>query len=204
MARKRKGLPVHGWFNIDKPAGISSSSVVGRVRRSTGAAKVGHGGTLDPLATGVLPVALGEATKTVSYAMDGTKVYRFNLCFGSATATDDTEGEVVEAIVLSIEAERERISLGIKQLEADAFNDFVSLNPSLLFQAQSTSLPREPPHGCVLLGLCKCRSRSTVSDPNASSHSQTSSMRSPGAPTNNGKVHSSVPSLVYVTVYSPD
>ena len=79
MARKRKGLPIHGWFNIDKPAGISSSNVVGRVRRATGAAKAGHGGTLDPLATGVLPVALGEATKTVSYAMDGTKVYRFNL-----------------------------------------------------------------------------------------------------------------------------
>ena len=97
MARKRKGLPIHGWFNIDKPAGISSSNVVGRVRRATGAAKAGHGGTLDPLATGVLPVALGEATKTVSYAMDGTKVYRFNLCFGSATATDDTEGEIVEA-----------------------------------------------------------------------------------------------------------
>jgi tRNA pseudouridine55 synthase len=96
MARKRKGLPIHGWFNIDKPAGISSSDVVTRVRRATGAAKAGHGGTLDPLATGVLPIALGEATKTVSYAMDGSKTYRFLLHWGIATTTDDTEGEVVE------------------------------------------------------------------------------------------------------------
>ncbi len=96
MARKRKGLPIHGWFNIDKPAGLSSSDVVSRVRRYTGAAKAGHGGTLDPLATGVLPVALGEATKTVSYAMDGLKTYRFEVRWGIATTTDDTEGEMLE------------------------------------------------------------------------------------------------------------
>ncbi|MBT6093339.1 MAG: tRNA pseudouridine(55) synthase TruB [Rhodospirillaceae bacterium] len=96
MARKRKGLPIHGWFNIDKPAGMSSSDVVTRVRRYTGAAKAGHGGTLDPLATGVLPIALGEATKTVSYAMDGLKTYRFEVRWGIATTTDDTEGEVLE------------------------------------------------------------------------------------------------------------
>jgi len=96
MARRRKGLAIHGWINVDKPSGISSNDVVTRVRRATGAAKVGHGGTLDPLATGVLPVALGEATKTVSYAMDGTKTYRFRVRWGVATATDDAEGEVVE------------------------------------------------------------------------------------------------------------
>ncbi len=96
MARKRKGLPIHGWLIIDKPSGMSSSAVVGKVRWLTQAAKAGHGGTLDPLATGILPIALGEATKTVSYVMDGTKVYQFTLRFGEATATDDTEGEVVK------------------------------------------------------------------------------------------------------------
>ena len=64
MARKRRGTPIHGWLVIDKPSGISSNGVVGQVRRMTGAAKVGHGGTLDPLATGLLPLALGEATTT--------------------------------------------------------------------------------------------------------------------------------------------
>jgi len=96
MARKRKGLPIHGWLNIDKPVGLTSSDVVNRVRRAIGAAKAGHGGTLDPLATGVLPVALGEATKTVSYAMDGLKTYRFGVRWGIATATDDAEGEIIE------------------------------------------------------------------------------------------------------------
>jgi len=96
MARKRRGTPLHGWIIIDKPPGITSSAVVGRVRKSTGAAKAGHGGTLDPMATGILPIALGEATKTVSYAMDGSKSYRFVLRFGEATATDDAEGEVTE------------------------------------------------------------------------------------------------------------
>ena len=94
MARSRKGVAIHGWLNIDKPAGITSNDVVTRVRRATNAAKVGHGGTLDPLATGVLPVALGEATKTVSYVMDGPKAYRFTVRWGIATATEDAEGAV--------------------------------------------------------------------------------------------------------------
>lgn len=96
MARKRKGIPIHGWLVIDKPLGMSSAQVVGAVRRLTGAAKVGHAGTLDPLATGILPIALGEATKTVSWIMDGTKDYAFTVCFGAATTTDDAEGEVTE------------------------------------------------------------------------------------------------------------
>ena len=79
MGRRRGGKPIHGWLVIDKPAGITSSAVVGRVRALTGAAKAGHGGTLDPQATGVLPVALGEATKTVAYAVGGAKVYRFTV-----------------------------------------------------------------------------------------------------------------------------
>jgi tRNA pseudouridine55 synthase len=80
---------------IDKPAGVTSAAVVAAVRRATHAAKVGHGGTLDPLATGVLPIALGEATKTVSYVMDGSKIYRFTIRWGEQRNTDDAEGDVV-------------------------------------------------------------------------------------------------------------
>jgi tRNA pseudouridine55 synthase len=93
--RRRKGLPIDGWINIDKPVGPTSTQVIGRVRRLTGAAKVGHAGTLDPLASGVLPIALGEATKTVPYIQDARKVYRFTVRWGEATATDDREGEVI-------------------------------------------------------------------------------------------------------------
>jgi len=95
MGRKRRGKAIHGWIIIDKPGGLSSSAVVGRVRRLTGAAKVGHAGTLDPMATGVLPMALGEATKIVSYLMDGAKAYRFTVRWGEQRDTDDAEGEVV-------------------------------------------------------------------------------------------------------------
>lgn len=91
----RKGNPVHGWLILDKPLGLSSSKAVGVVRRILTAAKAGHGGTLDPLATGILPIALGEATKTVSYAMHGAKSYEFTLQFGNQTTTDDREGEVI-------------------------------------------------------------------------------------------------------------
>lgn len=94
MSRKRSGLPLHGWINLDKPEGLSSAAVVARVRRMTGAAKAGHGGTLDPLASGILPIALGEATKTVSYVMDGEKSYRFRIRWGEARTTDDREGEI--------------------------------------------------------------------------------------------------------------
>ena len=96
MARKRKGNPIDGWLAIDKPLGLSSAQVVGKVRYLLNAAKVGHGGTLDPLATGVLPIALGEATKTVSYVMDGSKTYRWRVRWGEATSTDDREGHVTE------------------------------------------------------------------------------------------------------------
>ncbi|MGD1879579.1 MAG: tRNA pseudouridine(55) synthase TruB [Kiloniellaceae bacterium] len=87
---------VNGWLIIDKPLGLTSTQVVGRVRRLLKPRKVGHGGTLDPLASGLLPIALGEATKTVSYVMDGRKSYRFTLRWGQATATDDAEGAVIE------------------------------------------------------------------------------------------------------------
>lgn len=96
MARKRKGNPVHGWVVFDKPHGMSSSQAVGKVRWLLNAQKAGHGGTLDPLATGILPIALGEATKTVSFVMDGAKTYRCWIKFGESRTTDDAEGEIVE------------------------------------------------------------------------------------------------------------
>ena len=91
---KRARNKVDGWVVLDKPLGLGSTSAVGRVRWLFGAAKAGHGGTLDPLATGVLPIALGEATKTVPFVMDGRKEYRFTLRFGEARSTEDAEGEV--------------------------------------------------------------------------------------------------------------
>ncbi|MSO90889.1 MAG: tRNA pseudouridine(55) synthase TruB [Acetobacteraceae bacterium] len=92
--RKPHGRPIDGWLIIDKPAGITSTDVVNRVRRAFGAQKAGHGGTLDPLATGLLPIAFGAATKTVPYVMDGTKLYYFTLRFGEARDTDDADGQV--------------------------------------------------------------------------------------------------------------
>jgi tRNA pseudouridine55 synthase len=94
--RKPKGRALDGWLIIDKPAGLTSTDVVNRVRRIFDAQKAGHGGTLDPLATGLLPVAFGAATKTVPYVMDGTKLYRFTLRFGEARDTDDADGQVTE------------------------------------------------------------------------------------------------------------
>jgi len=96
MARNRRGRPVHGWLLVDKPVGPTSTRVVGRVRRLFDAQKVGHGGTLDPMASGLLPIALGEATKTVSYVMDAEKTYRFTVRWGQATDSDDAEGRVTE------------------------------------------------------------------------------------------------------------
>ena len=92
--RKPRGRPLDGWLIIDKPPGLTSTDVVNRVRRAFDAQKAGHGGTLDPLATGVLPIAFGAATKTVPYVMDGTKLYRFTLRFGEARDTDDADGQV--------------------------------------------------------------------------------------------------------------
>ncbi len=96
MARKRKGRDISGWIVIDKPAGPSSNAVVGKVRWAFDAAKAGHAGTLDPDATGVLAIALGEATKTVPYITDALKGYRFTIRLGEQTNTDDAEGEVTD------------------------------------------------------------------------------------------------------------
>lgn len=93
---KRKGRDISGWLVIDKPAGITSTAVVNKVRWAFGAKKAGHAGTLDPEATGVLAVALGEATKTIPYITDALKAYEFTVTLGAATNTDDAEGEIIK------------------------------------------------------------------------------------------------------------
>ncbi|MCH9809212.1 MAG: tRNA pseudouridine(55) synthase TruB [Alphaproteobacteria bacterium] len=96
MPRRKKGRPVNGWLILDKPAGKTSTQALAAVKRLYDAQKAGHAGTLDPLATGVLPIAFGEATKTVSYAVDGEKAYRFTVRWGEETTTDDSEGDVTQ------------------------------------------------------------------------------------------------------------
>ncbi len=93
MGRREKAT-VHGWLVLDKPEGLTSTEAVSRVRRLFGTRKAGHAGTLDPLASGCLPIAFGEATKTVPYVVDGEKSYRFSVKWGEETSTDDREGEV--------------------------------------------------------------------------------------------------------------
>ncbi len=95
MGRKKKGTPIHGWINFNKPVGMTSTQAVGKIRRALNAQKVGHGGTLDPLASGVLPIALGEATKTVNYIQDAIKIYEFTVTWGEQRSTDDAEGEAL-------------------------------------------------------------------------------------------------------------
>jgi len=94
-ARRKKGRPVSGWLILDKPYDMGSTEAVSKVKWLFKAQKAGHAGTLDPLATGVLPIALGEATKTAPYVVDAQKRYRFTARWGAATATDDAEGEVI-------------------------------------------------------------------------------------------------------------
>ena len=94
MARRKKGDAVSGWICLDKPYDLGSTSAVTRVRRIFNAQKAGHAGTLDPLATGILPIALGEATKTVAFLMDADKSYRFTIAWGTTTASFDREGAV--------------------------------------------------------------------------------------------------------------
>jgi len=93
MARRKKGTPVHGWLVLDKALGATSTHALAQVKRLFDAQKAGHAGTLDPLATGILPIAFGEATKTVSFAVDGEKAYLFTVRWGVETTTDDAEGE---------------------------------------------------------------------------------------------------------------
>ena len=93
MSRRKGGERISGWVILDKPLGMSSNAALQRVRRILNANKAGHAGTLDPLATGVLPIALGEATKAISLIVADKKSYRFTVAFGEARSTDDAEGE---------------------------------------------------------------------------------------------------------------
>lgn len=95
MSRRKKGDIVNGWINLDKPFDMTSTDALAKVRRMFNAQKAGHGGTLDPLATGILPIALGEATKTIPYCQDALKIYRFSIIWGTARDTDDAEGNIV-------------------------------------------------------------------------------------------------------------
>lgn len=97
MARRRKGDKVDGWLVVDKPTDYSSAKIVAIAKRVFNAQKVGHGGTLDPLATGILPIGFGEATKTMPYIVDATKEYEFSVKWGTETDSDDCEGEIIRS-----------------------------------------------------------------------------------------------------------
>jgi tRNA pseudouridine55 synthase len=117
MSRRKKGNPVHGWVVLDKPLNMTSTQAVGAMRRAFNAQKAGHAGTLDPLATGILPIALGEATKTVPFAVDGEKAYRFTVRWGAETTTDDTEGAVTKSS--DTRPEREAIEALLPQFHGE-------------------------------------------------------------------------------------
>ncbi|MCJ7997208.1 tRNA pseudouridine(55) synthase TruB [Rhizobium cremeum] len=95
--RKPKGRPVSGWLILDKPVDFGSTEAVSKIKWLFNAQKAGHAGTLDPLASGMLPIALGDATKTVPYVMDGRKIYEFTVTWGEERSTDDLEGEVTQS-----------------------------------------------------------------------------------------------------------
>ncbi len=119
MARRRKGEAVSGWICLDKPLDLGSTQAVGRVRRAFNAQKAGHAGTLDPLATGILPIALGEATKTVAFLMDSDKAYRFTVQWGEETASFDREGAVtaVSDVRPSLEATAEALKAFVGEID---------------------------------------------------------------------------------------
>ncbi|MDX2027570.1 MAG: tRNA pseudouridine(55) synthase TruB [Alphaproteobacteria bacterium] len=94
MKSRKPKIPVHGWLVLDKPVGLTSTQALGKARRLLGGGKAGHGGTLDPLATGILPLAFGEATKLIPYIMDGDKEYEFTVRWGEARDTEDAEGKI--------------------------------------------------------------------------------------------------------------
>ena len=95
--RKPQGRPISGWLILDKPVDFGSTEAVGKIKWLFNAQKAGHAGTLDPLASGMLPIALGDATKTVPYVMDGRKIYEFTVTWGEERSTDDLEGEVTQS-----------------------------------------------------------------------------------------------------------
>ena len=117
MARRRKGRDISGWLPLDKPPGPTSSAVVNRIRWAFDARKAGHAGTLDPAASGLLAVALGEATKTIPYVTDASKAYKFTIRLGRATDTDDAEGEVIATS--DVRPDDESLQAALVALEGD-------------------------------------------------------------------------------------
>jgi tRNA pseudouridine55 synthase len=115
--RRKRGRALNGWLIVDKPSGMTSTDVVNRVRRRFDAQKAGHGGTLDPLATGLLPVAFGAATKTVPYIMDSTKRYHFTLRFGEARDSDDADGQVT--VTSAVRPTNEQIEAALPQFRGE-------------------------------------------------------------------------------------
>ncbi len=174
MARQRKGLAVSGWLILDKPQGMTSTKAVTKVRHLYAAAKAGHAGTLDPLATGVLPIALGEATKTVPFVVEGAKTYRFTVRFGAETDTDDAEGAVVAESAAgqrptAIEAMLERFTGEISQvpprfsaLKVDGARAYdlardkeeFELEPRNVSVTRLSLIARPDPDHCVLEAEC--------------------------------------------------
>ncbi len=122
QATRSKRATINGWLILDKPAGMTSTAALNKVKRLLNARKAGHAGTLDPLATGVLPIAFGEATKTVPYVVDSSKSYRFTVRWGAETTTDDSEGETVEESA-------ERPSCADIEAELDAFRGEIEQTP---------------------------------------------------------------------------
>ena len=115
--KRRKGNPVHGWVVLDKPYNVGSTPMVGKVRWLFSAAKAGHAGTLDPLATGILPVALGEATKTVPFMMEAAKSYSFEITWGETRSTQDAEGEVI--VSSDVRPTAEQITAALPEFRGD-------------------------------------------------------------------------------------
>ncbi len=117
MGRRKKGDPIHGWLVLDKPLEMTSTQAVGKCRWLYNAKKAGHAGTLDPLASGILPIAFGEATKTVPFAQEAGKTYRFTIRWGESTTTQDAEGDVVATS--DVRPAREAIEAALPQFMGD-------------------------------------------------------------------------------------
>ncbi len=174
MARQRKGTPVHGWLILDKPQGMNSTKAVTKVKRLFDAAKAGHAGTLDPLATGILPIALGEATKTVPFVFEDSKAYRFTVRFGAETDTDDAEGKVVttadkrptrdeiEAILPRFTGKIEQVPPRYSALKVDGARAYdlareeeeFELEPRRVVIDRLTLIDHPDPDHCVLEAEC--------------------------------------------------
>ncbi len=151
------GSGLHGWLVIDKPEGITSARAVALIRRATGA-KTGHAGTLDPLATGILPLALGEATKTVRFAAAGHKRYRFRIRWGVARETDDREGAItaespIRPDIAAIEAALPRFT-GILQQRPPAYSAIKIAGRRAYALARAGRPPDLPPRRIEIAELC--------------------------------------------------